>query len=111
MSRIGWIALGVIGVVAVVQAAQDVNANEIDYSPYEPYDGMLPDNSANANEWIGKMKRWKAEKTWTNPVDSLNNALADFWENVDGSNDTTEQEELLQLSRDGDSQSIGWRYN
>ena len=28
-----------------------------------------------------------------------------------GSNDTTEQEELLQFQSNGDQQSIGWRYD
>ena len=45
----------------------------------------------NAIEYI---KRGEREKTMTDPSDSINKALAEF---NNGSNDTTESEELLQL--------------
>ena len=56
-----------------------------------------------AGEWINDLRQWEAEKDRL-PIDEmLNNALGDFyWEDPDGSNDPTEQEELLQLSSDGD---------
>ena len=38
----------------------------------------------------------------TEPDDSINSALENFWEETYGSNDPTESEELLQLSSDGD---------
>ena len=41
-------------------------------------------------------------KEKTNPTDAINSALDSFWEETDGSNDTTESEELLQLPSDGD---------
>ncbi len=50
----------------------------------------------NAIEYI---KAGQIEKKMTVPTDAINNALAEF--NY-GSNDTTEQEELLQLQSDGD---------
>ena len=50
----------------------------------------------NAIEYI---KAGQIEKKMTDPTDAINNALAEF--NY-GSNDTTEQEELLQLQSDGD---------
>ena len=54
-------------------------------------------------EWIQKMRDWKSQKNRSSVEDMLNNALGDFyWEDPDGSNDPTEQEELLQLSSDGD---------
>ena len=54
-------------------------------------------------EWIQKMRDWEARKNRSSVEDMLNNALGDFyWEDPDGSNDPTEQEELLQLSSDGD---------
>ena len=54
-------------------------------------------------EWIQKMRDWKSQKNRSSEEDMLNNALGDFyWEDPDGSNDPTEQEELLQLSSDGD---------
>ena len=48
---------------------------------------------------IEYIKRGQREKTMTDPSDAINSALAEF--NY-GSNDTTEQEELLQLQSDGD---------
>ena len=56
-----------------------------------------------AGEWINDLRQWEAEKDRL-PIDEmLNNALGDFyWEDPDGSNDPTKQEELLQLPSDGD---------
>ena len=48
---------------------------------------------------IEYIKRGEREKTMTDPSDSINKALAEY--NY-GSNDTTEQEELLQLQSHGD---------
>jgi len=48
---------------------------------------------------IEYIKRGQREKTMTDPSDSINKALAEF---NNGSNDTTEQEELLQLQSHGD---------
>ena len=77
------------------------------YRP-EPYQGMLPDNSMVINNWMGKMKQWELEQTIRDPEFDINNALAEYF---NGSNDPTEQEELLQLQSDQDRQSIGWRYD
>ena len=52
-------------------------------------------------EWIQKMRDWEARKNRSSVEDMLNSALEDL--EIDyGSNDPTEQEELLQLSSDGD---------
>ena len=48
---------------------------------------------------IEYIKRGQREKTMTDPSDAINSALAEF--NY-GSNDTTEQKELLQLQSHGD---------
>ena len=48
---------------------------------------------------IEYIKRGEREKTMTDPSDSINKALMEF---NNGSNDSTEQEELLQLSSNGD---------
>ena len=60
----------------------------------------------NVHQWndihhmfIRNQRREQIEKNMTQPEDAINNALAEF--NY-GSNDTTEQKELLQLSSDGD---------
>ena len=48
---------------------------------------------------IEYIKRGEREKTMSDPSDSINKALMEF---NNGSNDSTEQEELLQLPSDGD---------
>ena len=42
-------------------------------------------------------RRQQIEENMTQPDDALNSALADYWEQEYGSNDTTQSEELLQL--------------
>ena len=59
-----------------------------------PYPGMLPESASIANQWMQNMREWEAEQTRRDPEFDINNALAEFF---NGSNDTTEQEELLQL--------------
>ena len=46
---------------------------------------------------IDKLRNWKAEQDRTSVEDSINNALAELEWNEYGSNDPTEQEELLQF--------------
>ena len=53
-----------------------------------------------AGELIQKLREHEAEKTRTDPDAAINNALAEM-EYEDGSDDTTESEELLQLPSDG----------
>ena len=61
-------------------------------------------------EWIQRMRDWKSEQTRTAPEDSINNALLEL--EIDyGSDDTTEQKELLQFPSDGDQSSAGRRYD
>ena len=45
---------------------------------------------------------YKLQTTKTDPSDAINSALDNFWEDSYGSNDSTESEELLQLSGNGD---------
>ena len=47
-------------------------------------------------EWIQKMRDWESKQNRTSVDDMLNNALADM-EEENGSDGSTEQEELLQL--------------
>ena len=58
---------------------------------------------------INKFKEWEWEQQEKDPEFNINSALAEYFNN--GGNDTTEQEELLQLPGNGDQQSIGWRYD
>jgi len=58
----------------------------------------------NPAEWIHDLREWENKKNRTPVDESINSAIEDL-ENDDGQDDTTEQEELLQLSGDGDQQS------
>ena len=107
VSAIGIGAGGIIGSTAFAPKA-DAFPQHLEPQTQQPYPGMLPDSSANANVWIQKMKNWEAEQRRTDPEFDINSALAEYF---NGSNDPTEQEELLQLQSDQDRQSIGWRYD
>ena len=48
------------------------------------------------------LREYEVNQNRTEPDYAINSALNDFWEDTDGSDDTTESEELLQLSSDGD---------
>ena len=45
--------------------------------------------------FIRNMRKSKIEENMALPTDAINNALDDFWEDQNGSNGSTEQEELL----------------
>ena len=90
-------AIGLFGSVAVAFIGAGYFAPNADASP-------------TAGEWIERLRDYEAEKTRTDPEDSINRSL-DLWEEEDGSNDPTEQEELLQLPSDKDSESTGRRYD
>ena len=67
----------------------------------------VTDPPAHALEVEGGVEKWYAivhqlqnyqrEENMTDPDDAINSALEEFWEVQDGSNGSTEQEELLQL--------------
>ena len=59
-------------------------------------------------EWIQKIREHESKKDRTPIEDMINSSLKEF--NY-GSDDTTQSEELLQLSGDKDRQSFGWRHN
>ena len=107
VSAIGIGAGGIIGSTAFAPEAEAF-PQYLEPQTQQPYDGMLPDNSNTANTWIQKMRNWEAEQSRTDPEFDINSALAEYF---NGSYDPTEQEELLQFPRDGDQQSIGWRYD
>ena len=67
----------------------------------EAHTGHTFPTTPTTGEWIQKMRDWKSQKNRSSVEDMLNSALEDL--EIDyGSNDPTEQEELLQLSSDGD---------
>jgi hypothetical protein len=63
-----------------------------------------------AGEWIHELREWEAQKTRTDPEDSINNALADMEDDY-GSDDPTESEVLLQLPSSESRQGTGRRHD
>ncbi len=100
--------LGVIACTFVGAGYFAPKAEAFEIERQQPYDGMLPDNTMNINNWMSKMRQWELEQNMKDPEFDINNALAEYF---NGSNDPAEQEELLQLQSDQDRQSIGWRYD
>ena len=72
---------------------------------------LLTPTSARADTglWIQDIREHQARQTRTDPEESINNALAELEQY--GSDDTAEQEILLQLQGNQDRQSIGWGYD
>ena len=101
---LGSIALAFIG-AGYFAAPADAFEIERQQAPA----GLLPDSAASAQQLINKFRDWEREQKRTDPEFDINNALAEYFNN--GGDDTTEQEELLQLQSNGDQQSIGWRYD
>ena len=105
-------AIGLLGSIALAfigagYFAAPADAFEIERQ--QPIPGSLPDSAASAQQIINKFRDWEREQKRTDPEFDINSALAEYFNN--GGTDTTEQEELLQLSSDQDRQSIGWRYD
>ena len=62
----------------------------------------------NPNAWIQEMRTWRSEQERTPVEEMLNNILM---EHEDGSDGSTESEELLQLPSGEDRQSGGWGHD
>ena len=77
-------------------------AKAFEVEKQQPYEGLLPDNSQVLNTWIQNIRQWELERKINDPEFDINNALADYFNGSDGS---TESEELLQLSSGEDKQS------
>ena len=106
VSAIGIGAGGIVGTTAFAPKAEA-------YPEYlEPrtqvIPGSLPNSAASAQVIMEKFRDWTREQKRTDPEFDINNALAEYF---NGSDDPTEQEELLQFPGNGDQQSIGWRYD
>ena len=74
-------------------------AKAFEVEKQQPYEGLLPDNSQVLNTWIQNIRQWELERKINDPEFDINNALADYFNGSDGS---TEQEELLQLQSNKD---------
>ena len=107
VSAVGIGAGGIIGSTAFAPKA-DAYPQYLETRTQEPYPGMLSGPAAGANEWISKMRQWELEQSLKDPAFDINSALAEYF---NGSDDPTEQEELLQLQSGESGQSIGWRYD
>ena len=107
VSAIGIGAGGIVGTTAFAPKA-DAFPQYLEPRGTEPYPGMLSGPAAGANEWIQRMREWELEQNMKDPAFDINSALAEYF---NGSDDPTEQEELLQLQSDQSGQSIGWRYD
>ena len=70
--------------------------------------GSLPNSAQTANDMINKLREWEWDQKQKDPEFDINSALAEYF---NGSDDPTEQEELLQLQSGESGQSIGWRYD
>ena len=104
-------AIGLLGSIALAFIGAGYFAPKADAFEIErqqPIEGSLPDSAASAQQLINKFKQWEREQKRTDPEFDINNALAEYF---NGSDDPTEQEELLQLQSGESGQSIGWRYD
>ena len=101
--------LGVIACTFIGAGYFAPKADAFEIERQQPIEGSLPDTAASAQQLINKFRDWEREQKRTDPDFDINRALAEYFNN--GWDDTTEQEELLQLQSDGDQQSIGWRYD
>ena len=107
VSAIGIGAGGIVGSTAFAPKA-DAFPQYLEPRTQQPYPGMLSGPAAGANEWIQRMREWELEQSMKDPAFDINSALAEYF---NGSDDPTEQEELLQFPGNGDQQSVGWRYD
>ena len=104
-------AIGLLGSIAVAFIGAGYfapSAEAFEIEKQQPIEGSLPDSAASAQQLINKFRDWEREQKRTDPEFDINKALAEYFNGSDGS---TEQEELLQLQSGEDRQSIGWRYD
>ena len=95
-------AIGLLGSIAVAFIGAGYfapSAEAFEIEKQQPIEGSLPDSAASAQQLINKFRDWEREQKRTDPEFDINKALAEFFNGSDG---TTEQEELLQLSSNQD---------
>ena len=100
--------LGVIACTFIGAGYFAPKADAFEIERQQPIPGSLPESAASAQEMINRFKEWERKEKRTDPEFDINKALAEYF---NGSDDPTEQEELLQLQSDKSGQSIGWRYD
>ena len=95
-------AIGLLGSIAVAFIGAGYfapSAEAFEIEKQQPIEGSLPDSAASAQQLINKFRDWEREQKRTDPEFDINKALAEYFNGSDGS---TEQEELLQLSSNQD---------
>ena len=92
--------LGVIACTFVGAGYFAPKADAFEIERQQAIEGSLPESAATAQQLINKFRDWEREQKRTDPEFDINNALAEYFNN--GWDDTTEQEELLQLSSNRD---------
>ena len=95
-------------VVAIVSAIGIGAGGIVGTTAFAPKADAHVGNGLPTGEWIQKIREHESKKDRTPIGDMINSSLKEF--NY-GSDDTTESEELLQLSSDKDRQGFGWRYD
>ena len=100
--------LGVIACTFIGAGYFAPKADAFEIERQQPIEGSLPDSAASAQQLINKFRDWEREQKRSDPEFDINSALAEYF---NGSDDPTEQEELLQFQSDQSQQSIGWRYD
>jgi len=60
---------------------------------------------------VQDLRNWEAEQNRTTAEESINSSLQELEWEEDGSNGSTESEELLQFPSNGDSEGIRRRYD
>ena len=60
------------------------------------------ESKPSAGEWIQNIREWKSQQDRTPVEDSINTSLLEYEDMEHGCDETTKQEELLQLPSDGD---------
>ena len=88
-------AIGLLGSVVIAILGTGI------FQKAEAHMGHDFPTTPTTGEWIQKMRDWEARKDRT-PIDEMLNSALEDMEDNNGSDDPTEQEELLQLPSNGD---------
>ena len=97
VGAVATLAIAALGFIGTAEADEVIDPI---YGPRQELKNPMVDWDPNQmGEWVQKMRDWKSEQEREPVEDLLNSAIAEF---KSGSDDPTEQEELLQLPSNGD---------
>ena len=97
VGAVATLAIAALGFIGTAEADEVIDPI---YGPRQELKNPMVDWDPNQmGEWVQKMRDWKSEQEREPVEDLLNSAIAEF---KYGSDDPTEQEELLQLPSNGD---------